>query len=479
MDASEEAIKRKFLQHSRDLYYPHGLTLDSASDSVEDETTFGISKDAGTSDNYSRADHTHGTPTDPIPAHERAYAHGNIPSEDEKDALAGTSGTPSASNPYVTAETMEAMGEPSGFLDSAETTISFNDGNRTLTVTKVGASFDVYCKGTKVTFSSNLTKQITTDVGLHFIYWNLSSVPSALNIQDSTDAWDIQETIQIATVYWDGSKGWLGDERHGLCMDMKTHEYLHETVGSRFASGMAGTFTDSTFSIEAGEWYDEDIEHTWLAPITTAPVFYRNGSAAAWTAAQAKYYIEDTNVLQYDNAGALDDVPNNSFLAMWCYAINSPTYRIVWVVGQRTDVTIASARTNNTPSALNLGALPAAEMKLLYRVILKRSGTSELYQEAQDYRSVTPLPTGNYVATDHGALAGLSDDDHPQYIMHPSPEEQGDVLYFDGSAWASLAHGTDGQCLVTKGHGANPEWSTVSGGSGLTHPQVLARGLGA
>lgn len=35
------------------------------SDSVEDETSWGITPDAGTSDEYSRADHTHGTPADP------------------------------------------------------------------------------------------------------------------------------------------------------------------------------------------------------------------------------------------------------------------------------------------------------------------------------------------------------------------------------------------------------------------------------
>lgn len=41
-----------------------GIT--AASDSVESETTFGIAASAGVSDDFSRSDHTHGTPADPV-----------------------------------------------------------------------------------------------------------------------------------------------------------------------------------------------------------------------------------------------------------------------------------------------------------------------------------------------------------------------------------------------------------------------------
>jgi hypothetical protein len=39
------------------------------SDTVENETTFGISPSAGTESTYSRGDHTHGTQTNPVPGH--------------------------------------------------------------------------------------------------------------------------------------------------------------------------------------------------------------------------------------------------------------------------------------------------------------------------------------------------------------------------------------------------------------------------
>ena len=56
---------------------------------------------------------------------------------------------------------------------------------------------------------------------------------------------------------------------------------------------------------------------------------------------------------------------------------------------------------------------------------------------------------------------------------------QGDVLYHNGTIWAKLGAGTSGHFLKTQGAGANPVWDAAAGGSGLTHPQVLARGLGA
>lgn len=69
---------------------------------VTSETSFGQAANAGSVATYSRGDHTHGTPTNPITAHEITYNHANLPTADQKAALAGTSGTPSSTNKYVT-----------------------------------------------------------------------------------------------------------------------------------------------------------------------------------------------------------------------------------------------------------------------------------------------------------------------------------------------------------------------------------------
>lgn len=48
-------------------------------------------------------------------------------------------------------------------------------------------------------------------------------------------------------------------------------------------------------------------------------------------------------------------------------------------------------------------------------------------------------------------------------IAVPGTAAQGDVAYFDGTAWARLATGTSGQFLKTLGAGANPAWASVTG----------------
>ena len=40
---------------------------------------------------------------------------------------------------------------------------------------------------------------------------------------------------------------------------------------------------------------------------------------------------------------------------------------------------------------------------------------------------------------------------------------QGDLLYYNGTAWVRLGAGTNGQALITGGTGANPSWGDVSG----------------
>lgn len=54
------------------------------------------------------------------------------------------------------------------------------------------------------------------------------------------------------------------------------------------------------------------------------------------------------------------------------------------------------------------------------------------------------------------------------------------LFYSDGSGnVVELALGALDEVLKSGGPAAAPVFGTVSGGSGLTHPQVLARGMGA
>lgn len=47
---------------------------------------------------------------------------------------------------------------------------------------------------------------------------------------------------------------------------------------------------------------------------------------------------------------------------------------------------------------------------------------------------------------------------------------QGDILYYNGTAWVNLAAGTNGHFLKTQGAGANPTWAAVSGTGDVVGP---------
>lgn len=301
-------------------------------------------------------------------------------------------------------------GEPTGFVSSSAGTLSFDNATRTFTIT---GSHEVYDKGTKYTKGTNSVIIANTN-GQHFIYYAHGTM--VLTEATSFPGWGV---AFVASVYWNGSVGLVGDERHGCVMDAATHLYLHTTVGTRFGAGLGGSFTDTTFSIGSGTIHDEDITIT-IGAQTTCRVLYRAAGIWAYTSAQAKYYLDGGGGgganLQYDNAGALADVPANQYVAAWLFATNDIATPIYALVGQRVDTTLQNARDNNKYESLTLTNMPFKEMKLLYRVILRNDVTP--YEEAQDLRTVSNLPGGTYVATDHGSLTGLADPDHPASAIY-------------------------------------------------------------
>lgn len=63
-------------------------------------------------------------------------------------------------------------------------------------------------------------------------------------------------------------------------------------------------------------------------------------------------------------------------------------------------------------------------------------------------------------------------------IVAPASPAQGDVIYYNGTAWVRLAAGTSGNFLKTQGAGANPTWAAVSTG-GMTLLETLTTTSGA
>jgi hypothetical protein len=309
----------------------------------------------------------------------------------------------------------DADGEPTGFIDRVAV-LSWDDASHTLTIT---GDHDIYCSGVLLSKSTD-SIQIGDTTGVHIIYYDSGGTLSSSTV---FPGWD---NPLVATVYWntDGgggayNKGLVGEERHSIHMDAGTHTVLHDTVGSRYSNGLSGTFDDTTISIATGLWYDEDLDYPVASPLTTCNVLYKNGSVDyEWDAGASVYYKLNGANLRYNNGNDLADAGNNQYIAMWVFITNEITTPIIALMGQRVDTTLKNARANNRFESLSLGNLPFKEMKLLYRVILRNTGTPPTFIETEDLRNISNLPGGTYVATAHNVLTGLTTgDDHTQYLL--------------------------------------------------------------
>lgn len=329
--------------------------------------------------------------------------------------------------------------EPNGFEDRADSTITWDDGTLTLTIT--GTNFIVWYKGVRYLLNTD-TSTIADASGLYFFYYEISG--ATLNLVNST-VWPGFDTALVATVYWNTTagmdKGLVADERHGIIMDAATHKWAHETIGVRYESGLAGTFADSTFSIALGEIHDEDIGFSITPAQTACDVLYLDGSSTwKWLANQTVYYYTSGGNLYWNNGTTLTAAGANKYVAVWIFATTSPVRPIVSIIGQNVSDTLADARSVNTYQGLSLGSLPFKEMKILYRVILRNDVTP--FEETQDLRSVSNISSGTYVATAHSTLTGLTTgDDHTQYVyckLHATdtPAVTDDIdTYREGTLW--------------------------------------------
>jgi hypothetical protein len=338
-----------------------------------------------------------------------------------------------------------------GFPNTSDTALSWDDGTYTLTLT--ASSDSIWESGVEYTIDT-LTKALTVaQEAVSGIYWFWITAPGGvpqLNAGITKPGFD---KCLVATVYWNTTtnKGILADERHWFGRDRYTHEYLHETVGTRFASGLAGTFTDTTFSIDTGGIFDEDLAITFAAPMTTCNVLYHNGDADwKWDAAATSVFKVvggGDNNLRYNSGNNLATVSNNKYVNCWVFISNDVTSPVFSVIGTAEFNTIALARASNVP---NLGSLISAESKLIYKVTYQNNGGTPDYIEATDYRSSSNLPVANYVATDHGSLAGLADDDHPQYHN----DARGNALYstLTSMSAANALDLTDGGATTLHSH---------------------------
>lgn len=328
---------------------------------------------------------------------------------------------------YLSNDLLNALQDPTGFENLTSSTISFVNATRTFTITPTSSNFNVWIRGIKYVKTTD-SVVIPNVAGLHYIYYNSSGV-----LTSSTTVWDFPTASSVALVYWDGTTSLnLCEERHMTVMDWATHKYLHSTRGTQYVSGFDATYTlnnDNAVGIglSNGQISDEDIPlsitngaiNGYLTqPINgtsgSFPVYYRVGTNGA----NGTWRKDTATTLPYKNAGGTappnynflngstwqqSAVQNNYYVAYFIFATNNILEPIISVQGQTSSANLTDAKNNNNPSSLAYADFPAAEAKLLYRIILqtKPSYSGNIFQsqivEVFDYRNIaisTSIATG-------------------------------------------------------------------------------------
>lgn len=287
-----------------------------------------------------------------------------------------------------------------GFVDRTSSALSVVGTDFTITPSP---SFVFYVNGVKFTKSGTETVAVATDNTLHFVYYNASGVLSV-----STSPWAISLTAApVALVYKYGASYAIWDERHGYNRDLAWHSWAHQTIGTRYFSGLTGTFANSTFSVTQGVIADEDIQFDSGGTLTSCRLWYRQpgGAAMAFEAPVTAPYKAATGVLQFDNGGTLTSVTNNNFANVWVYATPDASYPIHIVVGQAQYATAAAADLGAVPT---IPGLTTREWKLIYRAVYKQTAGGIIYDHAVDYRETSTGPSSAVSSGSHSLLTDRS-----------------------------------------------------------------------
>ncbi len=339
-----------------------------------------------------------------------------------------------------------------GFPNRVDSSMSFNDGNIRFTINPSNGSFDYFVAGIKYTISSSDVENVnyanlTDTEGDWWIYYDGSTL-TATRAPNHAMVEDIfKNKAIVAIVFWDAdnNKGQLLEERHGISMSPVTHVFIHETMGTRYATGLAlntidadqngNTNSHAQFGVDAGEIWDQDIEHVLNAIGSTIglQIWYRDTSGWTFTT-NAGYSVIKTGTggedrLAYDNNGTLTEVSDNKFVLCHVFATNMSHANPVVIVGQAEYATKKLARQGALNEIINILVIEniSPELKPIASVIFQ---TKDTYSNAMRAKIVSTDEGNDYVdfrrdvlnpsfaaAQEHGNLAGLGDDDHPQYLL--------------------------------------------------------------
>ncbi len=282
--------------------------------------------------------------------------------------------------------------------------VTFNDGTHILSVATITYWFNgaTYTTASPTTCDIDSFETLTNNT-LYYFYFD--DATGTLKCSD-TD-WNFTTQVMVATVFWNGTNGAIQKEWHDHISNIAWHEWAHTTVGTRYEAGLSltapTTAADATLTIESGSVKDEDLEITIGQQSTSRIIYKASASIYTWVDSSLPYAGSSADPKWLDtDSYTLTSVGNSDFVCMWVYATNDADRHIYIIPTHAADAhnIIAQARAETAPVLSDLNLNP--EMKLIYRFIYKGDGE---FQESNDYRLTSPLPSGGSASTNASAVS--------------------------------------------------------------------------
>lgn len=302
-----------------------------------------------------------------------------------------------------------------GFVDRAQTTISFNESNRTFSISPTSTSFDVFSNGVKYTKTALDTLVCSDAEGLHVLYYNDSGTLSESTVFSTNH---IMRWAIIALYYWNAADQkmvpGLQDERHGCQWASSQHLLDHLAIGAEYESGLDISLTADgngssidhvRYTATSGYFQDEDLQHAVLphALADNINYMYRSG-ANSWKSISTPNIVTTVGsgraAYNYFNgtSWSLSEVSNGDYVISHLFVYPSVN-GISWVCVPGTEIyTTRLAASLACQQHPNLGSLPAPEYKLIASVLIQTSNT---YTNAAKSRIVAQDDGGLFVDWRH------------------------------------------------------------------------------
>lgn len=194
--------------------------------------------------------------------------------------------------------------------------------------------------------------------------------------------------------------------------DNKLNLFNRKAIGSIYESGSIVTQGGGSFSIDVTSgsyWFGESNFTPTGGSTVSFKQFYRDGSG--------DWIISNTNTVtsQYDdNSGSLITMSASYFTKHTLYVVGEGVdERYLLVVGQVQYLNLVDAESAPLPIPPTYFEDGVSSIASIY----VQEGLSQILQ-IEDIRPVLGFKSSGVNATsDHGNLIGLSDDDHPQYLL--------------------------------------------------------------